>query len=135
VIVRRSLMVMTLVLSATSWAAAQSPRPLTAPPQAESKPARPAMLLPLYLSHISLHAADLYTTRQALSAGHREGNQLFNDASFGKMLGAKAAVGAASILISEKLWKRNRVAAVGTMIAANVGLSIVVAHNYQVLHQ
>ena len=121
--IRIAVFSLTALLSAVS--------PLAAQDIANVDQRRPALLLPLYAGNIALHAFDLRSTKLALQAGHREGNPLFEDASFGAMTGAKVAASAATVLIVEKLWKRNRVAAVGVMLAANVGLSAVVANNYR----
>ena len=40
-----------------------------------------------------------------------------------------------SILIAERMWKTNRVAAVLTMVAANSAMAIVAANNARVLQQ
>jgi hypothetical protein len=106
--------------------------PLAAQDIAVVEPRRPASLLPLYAANVTLQGLDLWSTKRALDAGNREGNPLFKDASFGTMTGAKIAASAATVLIAEKLWRRNRVAAVGLMVAANVGLSAVVVNNYRV---
>jgi len=106
--------------------------PLAAQDGAMVEPHRPALLIPLYATNVALHGLDLWTTKRALDAGNREGNPLFKDASIGAMTGAKIAASAATILIAEKLWKRNRIAAVGLMLATNVGLSAVAANNYRV---
>ena len=106
--------------------------PLAAQDGAMVEPQRPALLIPLYATNIALQGLDLWTTKRALDAGNREANPLFKDASIGAMTGAKIAASAATILIAEKLWKRNRIAAVGLMLATNVGLSAVAANNYRV---
>lgn len=106
--------------------------PLAAQDGTMVEPHRPALLIPLYASNIALQGLDLWTTKRALDAGNREANPLFKDASFGAMTGAKIAASAATVLIAEKLWKRNRIAAVGLMLATNVGLSAVAANNYRV---
>jgi hypothetical protein len=51
------------------------------------------------------------------------------------MLGAKVASSAVTIFLAEKLWKKNRVAAVVMMAGVNVGLSAVVANNYRMAHR
>jgi len=109
--------------------------PLAAQDGAMVEPHRPALLIPLYASNFALQGLDLWTTKRALDAGNRETNPFFKDASIGAMTGAKIAASAATVLIAEKLWKRNRMAAVGLMLATNVGLSAVVANNYRVMQQ
>ena len=93
---------------------------------------RPALLIPLYAGNVALHGLDLLSTRVALRDGSREANPLLKRASVETVTVAKVGASALTILAAERLWKRNRVAAVGLMIAADVGLSAVVANNYQV---
>ena len=133
--VRRIVLAATMVLLTGGAAAAQPAAATNTASLIELKRDRPAMLVPLYLSQAALQGADLYTTRRALNAGHIEANPVFKDASFGTMVGAKVAATAASIYISEKLWKRNRYAAIGLMVATNVTMSAVVANNYRVLRK
>ena len=104
----------------------------TAFAQEPSDSRRPAPLVPLYVSQIALHGLDVHSTLQALDRGHQEGNPLFRNATAGQMIGAKAASSAVSIWLAEKLWKKNRVAAVVVMTGVNVGLAAVVANNYRV---
>lgn len=139
--VRRFVLAVMMVFVTGGWAAAQPATDDVAPVMQAQRPVaviqaqRPAALIPLYLSQAALQGADLYTTRRALNAGHIEANPVFKDASFGTMVGAKIAATAASIYLSEKLWKRNRYAAIGVMVAANIGMSAVVANNYRVLQK
>lgn len=120
---RRTLFVLAALLAAVSPVAAQD--------DAEVEQKRPALLIPLYAANLTLHGLDLWTTKLALEAGHREGNPFFKDASLQTMTGAKIAASVATMLVVEKLWKRNRVAAVSVMVLTNVGLSAVAAHNYR----
>jgi hypothetical protein len=68
-----------------------------------------------------------------VGAGRTEANPLV--APFanrpGLMIGVKAAAAAGTIALSERLWRRHRVAAVTLMIVANAGYAAVVAHNYR----
>ena len=132
--VRRFVLTAMLMLFGSGLAAAQ-PAANNLAVRVEAKQERPSLLVPLYLSQAALQGADLYTTRRALQAGHIEANPVFKDAPFGAMVGAKVAATAASIYISEKLWKRNRYAAIGVMVATNIGMSAVVANNYRVLQK
>ena len=94
---------------------------------------RPRALLPLYIGFGALQALDAHSTMRAVNAGRAERNPLvapFADRP-GAMIGVKAAATAGTIAISEKLWRRNRAAAVTLLIAANVGYAAVVAHNYR----
>ena len=121
----RRFVIATLMVFATGGLAAAQPATDRAVSLTEVKAERPAALIPLYLSQAALQAADLYTTRRALNAGHIEANPVFKNASFGTMVGAKVAATAASIFIAEKLWKRNRYAAIGVMVITNIGMSAV----------
>ena len=94
---------------------------------------RPSPLVPLYVSFGALQVLDAQSTSQALARGGVEANPLVkgfagNDAA---MLAVKAAGTAGVIYASEKMWKRNRKAAVIFMVAANAGMAWVVQHNYR----
>jgi hypothetical protein len=103
--------------------------PAVAPPRQH----RPAALVPLYLSYASLQALDVHSTTRALDRGAAEVNPLMKGlgASQVGLLAAKAAGVAGVIYCSEKMWKKNRVAAVVFMVAANSGMAWVVQHNYR----
>jgi len=138
---RRFAGIVVFLLGTGSWASAQS---LAPPPTntieshvgdgqaVDPQRDRPRLLIPLYLMQFTLHGLDVHSTMRALDAGHREGNPLFADGSPKKMIGAKIASSAASVLIAEKLWKKNPLAAVLTMASVNAGLSAIVAHNYRI---
>lgn len=79
----------------------------------------------------TLHGLDIHSTVRALDSGHREANPLFKDGSAGTMSGATMASSAVSIVVAEKLWKKNRIAAVLMLASINAGLSAVVANNYR----
>ena len=123
-----------------SWASAQAldaaPVAVTteaqAAPVVESNLERPRALMPLYAMQIALNGLDVHSTMRALDAGHREVNPLFKDGSAAKLIGAKVASSALSFYLAEKLWKKNRVAAVVMMASVNAGMMAVVANNYRV---
>ena len=137
----RFALVATLVLGVTAPVMAQTldsvelPALMLRVPAVPSvdPPARPRLLIPLYVSFGVLQVMDAHSTTRALGGGAVESNPLMkgvvgNSASF---LAVKAGGTAVAILATERLWKRNRVAAVGFMIAANAGISWVVQHNYR----
>lgn len=97
-----------------------------------AKPKRPRMLIPLYVMQFSLHGLDAHSTLQALERGHREANPLLRNATSEQMIGAKLASSVASVWLAEKLWRKNRAAAMVLMAAVNVGLAAVVANNYRI---
>jgi ABC-type uncharacterized transport system permease subunit len=117
-----------------------APRTVLAAVEAEARPlevgtvARPAPLLGLYVSLAGLQALDIVSTRQALNAGAVEANPVVAPFAGSPVAFAviKAGVTSASIVASERLWKKNRKAALLTMIALNAAYGIVVAHNYRV---
>jgi hypothetical protein len=93
---------------------------------------RPALLLPLYASHIALQAADVHSTMLALKAGHVEGNPVMRGLSPAGMVGVKVAATAGVIVLTERLWKRHRIAAVSLMLVGNGALAVIAARNYQI---
>ncbi|RPJ56910.1 MAG: hypothetical protein EHM24_27430 [Acidobacteria bacterium] len=123
--------------------AAPSPAPLrivAAPPPTEvappvffPAPGRPAPLVPLYVTFAALQVADVASTGRALEAGGREANPIVrgfanNSAA---MLAVKAGATVGTIYLSERLWKKNRAAAVLLMTALNGAYAAVAAHNYR----
>jgi len=96
---------------------------------------RPSALIPLYASFVTLQILDVHSTTKALADGAVEANpamKAFAGNSIG-LTAVKAAGTAGVIVISEKLRKKNRAAAVGLMIAANSAMAMVVQHNYRVV--
>lgn len=113
--------------------AAVQPNP--APPTSIARAAdrRPAALMPLYASFITLQILDLHSTQAALSRGGVEANPAlsgFAGNTFA-MSAMKAAGTAGVIFFSEKLRKKNKAASIGLMIAANSAMALVVQHNYR----
>ena len=97
-------------------------------------PQRPPALVPLYVSFAALQGLDIHSTLRATEFGGREANPIV-----GGMLGSPAAFVAAKVgmttgvyLLTERLWKRHKTAAVLTMIALNSTYGALVAHNYAV---
>ena len=106
-----------------------SPFAVPAPPHSR----RPSALLPLYVSFASLQALDAHSTSRALDHGAVEANPLMRGiaGNTAGMLAVKAAGTAGVIYAGEKLWRRNKTAAVLFMVAANSALALVVQHNYR----
>jgi hypothetical protein len=98
---------------------------------------RPAVLTALYASYGALQAYDVYSTRQALARGARETNPLMQGVvgNTGAFVALKVGVGAATIAAAERLWKTNKPAAIGVMIAGNSVAAIVAARNARTLGQ
>ena len=94
---------------------------------------RPAPLVPLYVAFVGLQALDVHSTFSALEGGAREANPMVRSA-LGNPAGLfllKAGTAAGVVLVTEKLWRRNRTAAVITMIALNSAYATIAAHNYR----
>ena len=98
---------------------------------------RPTVLTALYASYSALQAYDVYSTRKALALGAREANPLMQDVvgNTGAFVALKVGVGAATIAAAERLWKTNKPAAIGVMIAGNSVAAIVAARNARTLGQ
>jgi hypothetical protein len=98
---------------------------------------RPAILPALYVSMAALQALDAHSTMAALGRGGREANPVMRGVAGnrGAMLAVKAGVAGSTILLAEKMWKRNRVAAIAMMAIVNAIDAAVVAHNYRVVRR
>jgi hypothetical protein len=95
---------------------------------------RPAALMPLYASFIALQVLDLQSTHAALARGGVEANPALGGLAGNTfaMSAVKAAGTAGVILASEKLRRKNKLAAIGLMFATNSAMAWVVQHNYRV---
>jgi hypothetical protein len=95
---------------------------------------RPTLLPALYATTVALQALDAHSTMTGLKNGAVEANPLMKGAAGnpGVLLAVKAGAAASTIYFAEKLWRRNRVAAVVLMAAVNGVTAAVVAHNYKV---
>ena len=98
---------------------------------------RPSMLPALYATSAALQGAT-FSTLNALKSGAREANPLMKSVvkSPTAFVAMKAGVAAGSIMAAEQLWKNHhRMGAIGMMVASNVMMGIVAAHNSHVLSQ
>jgi len=98
---------------------------------------RPKVLPVLYASLAALQVMDALSTFRGLELGAVEANPVMAGIADNRkaMFAVKAGVTAASILVAERLWKKNRVAAVVSMVGLNALIGTVVAHNHSVLRQ
>ena len=94
---------------------------------------RPVALMPLYVSFASLQVLDAHATTLALDRGAVEANPVMRGftASPAGMLAIKAGGTAGVVWASERMWRRNKAAAVVFLIAANSAMGWVVQHNYR----
>lgn len=93
-----------------------------------------AALKSLYASTAIMQGLDVHSTMAVLKHGGGEANPLMgglvkNKAAF---IGVKAAVAAGTIMAARQIGKRNRVAAIVTLVAINSAYAFVVGHNYRV---
>ena len=97
---------------------------------------RPSALSALYVSSALLQVYDGYSTMQALRLGGVEANPMMKSAASNPMalFSVKAAVAAASIVSSERMWKsHHRTAAIVTMVVTNGFMAWVAVHNAHVV--
>jgi len=94
-------------------------------------------MLPLYASFAVLQMLDAHSTTRALQHGGLEANPLMASivGNTGAFYATKLATTTATIYIAERLWRKNRVAAILTMVAVNSAYAMVVRHNYGVAGQ
>ena len=115
-------------LGVAAGAAAQDASPTIVLPSTE----RPKALVPLYASFGALQVFDMRSTWSALDSGSVEANPLLKGV-VGNRLGliaVKGAGAAAVVAVSERLYKKNRAAAVILMVVSNSAMACVVEHNY-----
>ena len=98
---------------------------------------RPPVLLPLYVTFAALQMLDAHSTTTGLKNGVVEGNPVM--APFASHTGAlyatKIAATAATVYIGEKLWRKNRVAAIVMMVVVNSAYAVVVHRNYGIANR
>jgi hypothetical protein len=101
-------------------------------PQA-SAPSRSIVLPTLQVSFAALQVMDVVSTTRALNAGLVEGNAAMKGIVDKPVVLAaiKGSAAVATILITNRVARKNRAAAIATMIAVNTAYSMVVARNYQ----
>jgi hypothetical protein len=93
---------------------------------------RPRALLPLYATFGVLQMLDAHSTTRALQNGGVEANPVVASlvGNTGALYATKLAVAGVTVYAAEKLWRKNRVAAILTMVAINSTYSVIVRHNY-----
>ena len=117
--------------AATTIIIATMGQPSTHDPLITNHDRRPALLLPLYGSFVTLQALDVMTTMRALNQGGHEANPLMAGAvgSPAAFVALKAASTVSTVIASEKLRRDHPVAAVLLMVGVNSLMATVVAHN------
>ncbi len=112
-----------------------SPRVIIAPAslvRVEPPPAKRPMILPaLYASLGAVQAWDVYSTSAALKAGAIERNPLVAPiaGNSGGMIALKLGTAATTVFFAERLWKKNRVAAIVMMASINGATAAIAMRN------
>lgn len=122
-------------LPAASPAGADQIQRLVVPPvPVPKRPGSTALLTSLYVSTVAMQALDVHSTWSAMRAGAVEANPMMagvarNRAAF---IAVKAGVAATTVLAAQKLARRNKVAAIVTLVAINSAYAYIVNHNYRI---
>jgi hypothetical protein len=118
-----------ILLGATQLPSLQRPVAFERPSNRPS-----ALMLSLYASTAAMQMLDVHSTLTAVKQGASESNPLMKGLASNKaaFIAMKAGVAASTILASRNMAKRNKVAAIATMIAINSAYAFVVNHNYKV---
>jgi hypothetical protein len=95
------------------------------------------LLMSLYVSTAFTQALDIHSTLKALGRGGVETNPMLSGltGNRGAFVAVKAAVAAGSIYAASRLAKRNKVAAIVSMVAINTAYGFVAYHNYKVANR
>ena len=96
-------------------------------------PRRPSALMPMYISFATLQVLDAHSTSRALDRGAVEANPVMRGlaGNTAGMLAVKAAATTGVVYSAERIWRKNKTAAVVFMLAANSAMAWVVQHNYR----
>jgi hypothetical protein len=128
-----------LLASSRPFGPSTPPRVTAIPPlhagRFDSQPPgrRPAALPALYVSFAVLQGLDAHSTLTALRAGGTEANPAVKNlvAQPAAFVAAKLAATAGTLYVTERLWKKHRVAAVVLMVTVNATYGLIVANNYR----
>jgi hypothetical protein len=135
----RVVLVLSCVLIGVSPAVAQSESGLSISADATSavpasNSSRPSLTLPaLQVSFGALQIMDVVSTTRALNAGLSEGNAAMRGVVERPLAVAavKAGATAATVFLVNRMARKNRAAAILTMVAINSAYSVVVVRNFQ----
>lgn len=98
------------------------------------RPERSTLLTSLYASTAVMQALDVHSTLTALNRGAVEANPMMSSVTGnpGAFIALKAGVAFSTVMAARHMSKRNKVAAVATLIAVNSAYAMVISHNYRV---
>lgn len=123
------------------WSIETAPRLVTAlsgaPEMRTVAGGRPALLPALYVGLASLQAFDAFSTRHSLARGAAEANPVMRGVVRNKALlwGVKAGMTVGPVVLAERMWRKNRVAAVVLLAAINGVQAAVAMNNARVMGQ
>jgi hypothetical protein len=92
------------------------------------------LMTSLYASTAVMQALDVHSTMRALDRGAVEANPLMTGVTGNKaaFMALKAGVAVSTVVAASHMSKRNKVAAILTLVAINSAYAVVVHHNYRV---
>jgi hypothetical protein len=98
---------------------------------------RSSVLTSLYVSTAMVHALDVHSTFRVLENGGAEGNPLLSGLVSKRpaFIAFKAAVATSSIMLARQIAKKNKVAAIITLVGIDSAYAMVISHNYQLARQ
>lgn len=98
------------------------------------RPGPSTLMTSLYISTAAMQMLDVHSTLRALEHGAIEGNPLMANVTRNKtmFIALKAGVAFSTVMAARNMSKRNKVAAVLTLVAINSVYAMVVNHNYRV---
>ena len=137
----RTVCISLVVCCLAAGPAAAQVSPEVAPIQAAGalfrapEPQRPAALVPMYASLVTLQTLDVVSTTRALSSGGAyEANPVMRGVvgSPAAFLAVKAGTTAGTIWIAERMRKKHPVRATVFMASTNAMMAAVVAHNLRI---
>lgn len=93
-----------------------------------------SLMSALYASTFTMQALDVHSTLKAFGAGAVEANPLMTDVTKNKLafVALKAGIATSTVLAARNMARRNKVAAVMTLVAINSAYAMIVDHNYRV---
>lgn len=123
---------------APAIAASNSTNAEAAKPVLETRRSRNRVgLTALSVTSAALQGLDAYTTLTAINRGAVEANPLMRGAvrNPAVLMAVKSSMTAATIYAAQRLWPRNKAAAVALLAVSNGVMATVVAHNMSVIQQ
>jgi hypothetical protein len=108
-----------------------------ATPVFEARSNKRGSLTALSVASAALQGLDAYTTLTALNRGAVESNPMMRGAvrNPAVLVAVKSSMTAATIYAAQRLWPRNKAAAVALLAVSNGVMATVVAHNMSVISQ